>query len=105
MVTGIYLMFVAAAGYYVRFFGGSWGRALQVAFVFAGLLALGTMALLDVNLAVEGNGITGLIGPNGAGKTSLLNMISGFYKPDEGRITLEGRDIDRKSTRLNSSHT
>ena len=35
--------------------------------------------------------ILSIIGPNGAGKTSLLNMISGFYKPDTGRITLEGQ--------------
>ena len=40
--------------------------------------------------------ILSIIGPNGAGKTSLLNMISGFYKPDTGRIVLEGRDITRK---------
>ena len=40
--------------------------------------------------------IVSIIGPNGAGKTSLLNMISGFYKPDTGRILLEGRDITQK---------
>ena len=45
MVIGIYLLFMAAAGYYVRFFGGSWGRPLQVALVFAALLALGAMAI------------------------------------------------------------
>jgi putative PEP-CTERM system histidine kinase len=43
IVTGIYLLFIAAAGYYIRYFGGSWGRALQVALVFAALLALGAM--------------------------------------------------------------
>ena len=43
--SGIYLLFVAAAGYYVRFFGGEWGRAFQVALLFAGLLLLGTLAL------------------------------------------------------------
>ena len=37
--------------------------------------------------------ILSIIGPNGAGKTSLLNMISGFYRPDRGRITFEGEDI------------
>ena len=41
--------------------------------------------------------ILSIIGPNGAGKTSLLNMISGFYKPDTGRITLEGRDITQQA--------
>jgi branched-chain amino acid transport system ATP-binding protein len=37
-----------------------------------------------------------VIGPNGAGKTSLLNMISGFYRPSAGIITFEGREITRK---------
>jgi branched-chain amino acid transport system ATP-binding protein len=41
--------------------------------------------------------IVSVIGPNGAGKTTLLNMISGFYHPDHGAITLEGRDITRFS--------
>jgi len=40
LVSGIYLLAMAAAGYYVRLFGGSWGRMLQVAFVFAALLFL-----------------------------------------------------------------
>jgi len=44
MAAGVYLMFMAAAGYYVRYFGGDWGRALQVALVFAALLVLGSMA-------------------------------------------------------------
>ena len=44
MATGAYLLIIAAAGYYVREFGGSWGRALQVAFVFTGLLLLGMLA-------------------------------------------------------------
>ena len=42
--SGIYLLFVAAAGYYVRYFGGAWGRAFQVALLFAGLLSLGIIA-------------------------------------------------------------
>ncbi|MGZ5147702.1 MAG: XrtA/PEP-CTERM system histidine kinase PrsK [Burkholderiales bacterium] len=42
--SGIYLLFVAAAGYYVRFFGGEWGRAFQVALIFAALLSLGMLA-------------------------------------------------------------
>ncbi len=39
-----YLIFISAVGYYVRYFGGEWGRALQVALVFVGLVALGTLA-------------------------------------------------------------
>jgi putative PEP-CTERM system histidine kinase len=41
LATGIYLLTVAAAGYYVRYFGGSWGRTFQVGFIFAAVLLLG----------------------------------------------------------------
>lgn len=44
-VAGIYLLIVAAAGYWVRLFGGGWGETLQIAFVFAALLCLGALAL------------------------------------------------------------
>ncbi len=57
----------------------------------------GVTAVEDVSIDVPKARIVSIIGPNGAGKTSLLNMISGFYKPDTGRISLEGRDITRKS--------
>ena len=56
----------------------------------------GVTAVQDVSLDVPRGSILSIIGPNGAGKTSLLNMISGFYKPDSGRIVLEGRDITQK---------
>ncbi len=56
----------------------------------------GVTAVQDVSLDVPRGGILSIIGPNGAGKTSLLNMISGFYKPDTGRVVLEGRDITQK---------
>ena len=41
LACGVYLLAVAAAGYYVRYFGGSWGKTLQVGFIFAALLVLG----------------------------------------------------------------
>ena len=53
----------------------------------------GLTALDNVNVAVARGQVRAIIGPNGAGKTSLLNMISGFYRPDAGSITFEGRDI------------
>jgi len=56
----------------------------------------GVTAVQGVSLDIPKGRILSIIGPNGAGKTSLLNTISGFYKPEEGRITLEGRDITRK---------
>lgn len=45
VIVGAYLLFMAFAGYYVRFFGGEWGRALQVALIFAALLILVILTL------------------------------------------------------------
>jgi putative PEP-CTERM system histidine kinase len=45
LAAGLYLMFISGAGYYVRYFGGDWGRALQLGLVFAGLLSLIVLAL------------------------------------------------------------
>src|ERR1700758_2503520 len=53
----------------------------------------GVRAVEDVSLKVARGEIVSVIGPNGAGKTSLLNMISGFYRPDTGSIVFEGNDI------------
>jgi branched-chain amino acid transport system ATP-binding protein len=53
----------------------------------------GVQAVTRVSLEVRQGEILSVIGPNGAGKTTLLNMISGFYHPDTGRITLEDTDI------------
>lgn len=56
----------------------------------------GVRAVEDVSLTVNRGQIVSIIGPNGAGKTSMLNMISGFYKPDTGSITFERIDITRE---------
>ena len=53
----------------------------------------GVRAVENIDLDVRKTEILSIIGPNGAGKTSLLNMISGFYKPDSGQILLDGFDI------------
>ena len=50
----------------------------------------GNAVLEGVDFAVAPGSISSLIGPNGAGKTSLFNCITGFYKPQRGRICLEG---------------
>jgi branched-chain amino acid transport system ATP-binding protein len=60
----------------------------------------GVRAVSGVSLDVNAGEITSVIGPNGAGKTTVLNMISGFYHPDRGRILLDGADI----TDLSPSH-
>ncbi len=54
-------------------------------------------ALLNVSFDVRGGEILALIGPNGAGKTSMLNCISGFYKPWAGTVNFQGKDISRLS--------
>ncbi|HUF52747.1 MAG TPA: ABC transporter ATP-binding protein [Dehalococcoidia bacterium] len=54
----------------------------------------GLRAVDGANLTVPEGSITGLIGPNGAGKTTLFNIISGFIKPDNGRIFFDGSRID-----------
>ena len=53
----------------------------------------GVQAVSGVSLDVQKGDLMSVIGPNGAGKTSLLNMISGFYHPDTGRILLGGHDV------------
>lgn len=53
----------------------------------------GVVALDGASFAIEPGSITGLIGPNGAGKTTLFNCISGFFRPDGGRVTFAGTNI------------
>ena len=50
----------------------------------------GLAALDNVNFELPRGEIRAIIGPNGAGTTSLLNVINGFYHPQEGRITFRG---------------
>ncbi|PSN81936.1 ABC transporter ATP-binding protein, partial [Candidatus Marsarchaeota G1 archaeon OSP_D] len=53
----------------------------------------GVVALNNVSFSVKNQEIFVIIGPNGSGKTTLFNVITGFYKPDEGIIYYEGRNI------------
>ncbi|MEA3193943.1 MAG: branched-chain amino acid transport system ATP-binding protein [Betaproteobacteria bacterium] len=53
----------------------------------------GVVAAENVSLAVAAGERVGLIGSNGAGKTTFVNMITGYLKPDSGRIEIEGADI------------
>lgn len=52
----------------------------------------GVTAVDNLNIHVEQNEIVAIIGPNGAGKTTAFNMITGVYKPTEGRVLLEQKD-------------
>ncbi len=51
----------------------------------------GVKAITDVSFDIRKGEIRAIIGPNGAGKTSMLNVINGFYHPQEGTITFKGK--------------
>lgn len=56
----------------------------------------GLRAVDDFHVSIEKGQLYGLIGPNGAGKTTVFNLLTGVYKPNEGIITLDGRNITGK---------
>jgi branched-chain amino acid transport system ATP-binding protein len=58
----------------------------------------GVVALADIELSVHTGEIRAIIGPNGAGKSSLINVISGIYRPDAGKIWIGGQDFDQVPT-------
>ena len=58
----------------------------------------GLRAVDNFNLQIEKGELYGLIGPNGAGKTTVFNLLTGVYKPDEGFIRLNGKDITGHKT-------
>src|SRR5262245_64439838 len=51
----------------------------------------GVKAVAGVSFDIRKGEIRAIIGPNGAGKTSMLNVINGFYHPQQGRITFKGK--------------
>lgn len=57
----------------------------------------GVKALTDIDIEVYDREILAIIGPNGAGKTSVLNSLSGFYKPQQGEIYFDDKRITRLS--------
>lgn len=58
----------------------------------------GLRAVDNFNIKIEKGQLYGLIGPNGAGKTTVFNLLTGVYKPNEGIITLDGKNITGKKT-------
>ena len=56
------------------------------------------IAVDHLSFTVEEGHIYGFLGPNGAGKTTVFNMLTGVYKPDDGSIVLDGKDITGKKT-------
>jgi branched-chain amino acid transport system ATP-binding protein len=74
-------------------------RAEHVTKTFGGLVAVN-----DVSFDVPQHSIVSLIGPNGAGKTTLFNMLTGLYRPTEGRIWLGEADITRARPDVITQH-
>ncbi len=61
-------------------------------------ISFGGLRAVDAfNLKIEKGQLYGLIGPNGAGKTTAFNLLTGVYKPSQGRVLLDGEDITGKS--------
>jgi branched-chain amino acid transport system ATP-binding protein len=61
----------------------------------------GLTAVSDLNLEIKKNEIVGLIGPNGAGKTTAFNLVTGMYRPTEGRVLFKDGEITgRKPHRI-----
>lgn len=60
----------------------------------------GLIALNKVNFGLMENEILGIIGPNGAGKTTLINVVSGIYPPNSGKVIFAGRDITKLPTHI-----
>ena len=64
----------------------------------------GLKAVEDFSITIEKGQLYGLIGPNGAGKTTIFNLLTGVYKPDGGRILLDGKDITgHKAIQINQA--
>jgi branched-chain amino acid transport system ATP-binding protein len=57
----------------------------------------GVVALGNIDLSIHTGELLAVIGPNGAGKTSLLNCMTGFYKPQQGKILFNGEDVTHRS--------
>ena len=55
------------------------------------------VVLENISLSFEAGKLSGIMGPNGAGKTTFFNVLTGRYKPDRGRVLLEGQDITGRS--------
>ncbi len=64
----------------------------------------GLVAVDDLSFEVPRETILGMIGINGAGKTTVMNCISGLYRSDSGQVTLDGKDITRKTSHEIAHH-
>jgi branched-chain amino acid transport system ATP-binding protein len=92
----------SAAGDHVRAEWLAWLVASALGFCVSTLRAAnvtkafgGVVAVKKASIDLEQGTVAGLIGPNGAGKSTLLSILSGFLRPDSGKVTLGDRDVSR----------
>ncbi len=64
----------------------------------------GVTALAEVAIDVRDNELLAIIGPNGAGKSSLMNVLSGFYQPQQGSVHYRGQDIKGRAVHQIAAH-
>lgn len=64
----------------------------------------GLLAVDQVNFQVKHDEVFAIIGPNGAGKTTVFNCVGGFYKPTTGRIIMDGKSIEGRSSHTIAQH-
>lgn len=59
-------------------------------------------AVDDLSFEIKKGEIVGFLGPNGAGKTTTMRMVTGFTSPDSGKILIDGKDIEKDATEIQS---
>jgi ABC-type branched-subunit amino acid transport system ATPase component len=64
----------------------------------------GVHAVRDISLTIRDGAIHAVIGPNGGGKSTLLNLLSGIYRPDAGMIAFDGADLTHLSAHRRVRH-
>ncbi len=64
----------------------------------------GVRAVDGVDLDIHTGEVHGLIGPNGSGKTTTLNVISGYYRPQEGTVSQDGIDVTKEGAHTRAAH-
>lgn len=63
----------------------------------------GLRAVNNFEVSIKKEELYGLIGPNGAGKTTIFNLLTGVYRPDSGKVILDGQDITGKIIDINKA--
>jgi len=64
----------------------------------------GVKAIDGLDLEIRGGEVHGLIGPNGSGKTTTLNVVSGYYRPHEGSLKIDGADLPFEQPHVRALH-